>query len=166
MHEQRCVALLEQLEQRAAALPAGRVRERPGGHAGPGEAAIELRGQLAGVRLGQAGRGPGAELEWQRRRALVPGVKERSRGGGRQRLDAERGRERNVGALEPVGADQLGPQIGIVVRQLDGRVRLAGHLDQPAVPVPAQSRGLAPARKLGEQRLGPQVLVNVDLQVL
>jgi hypothetical protein len=96
----------------------------------------------------------------------VPGVQQRSRGGGRQRLNAERARERHVGALEPVGPDQLGPQIGIVIRQLDGRVRLAGHLDQPAVTVAADSRGLAPPRKLCEQRLGPEVLMNVDLQVL
>jgi hypothetical protein len=32
--------------------------------------------------------------------------------------------------------------------------------------VPAQSRRLAPPRKLGEQWLGPEVLMNVDLQVL
>jgi hypothetical protein len=32
--------------------------------------------------------------------------------------------------------------------------------------VPAQSRGLAPLRKLGQQRLGPEVLMYVDLQGL
>jgi hypothetical protein len=51
-----------------------------------------------------------------------------------------------------------------VVGELDRRVGLSGDLDDPALAPPPQARRPAPPGQLGEQRLGPEVLVNIDLQ--
>jgi hypothetical protein len=53
-----------------------------------------------------------------------------------------------------------------VVGEQNRRVGLARHLDDPALVSPAQARGLTAPRQLGQQRLGPEVLMKVDLQFL
>jgi len=96
----------------------------------------------------------------------VPGVEQRPPGVRREHLDAERAGERHVGAVEAVGPDELGAPVGVVVGEQNRAVRLAGHLEDPALVSPAQPRGLWAPRQLGQQRLGPEVLMKVDLQVL
>jgi hypothetical protein len=51
-----------------------------------------------------------------------------------------------------------------VVGELDRRVGLSGHLDDPAVAPPPQARCPASPGQLGKQGLGPEVLVNIALQ--
>jgi hypothetical protein len=94
----------------------------------------------------------------------VPGVQQRPSGVRRQRLDPERGGERHVGTVEPVGLDELGAQVGIVVGEQDLAIGLAGHLERPAPAPPEESGSLLAAGELRQQRLGPEVLMNVNAQ--
>jgi hypothetical protein len=71
-----------------------------------------------------------------------------------------------VGAVEPVRPDLVGALVGVVVGEIDGRCRLSRHLHHPTVAPSAQARRFAPPSQLGNQRLGPEVLVDVDLHAL
>jgi hypothetical protein len=53
-----------------------------------------------------------------------------------------------------------------VVGEIHRHRRLCGCLHEPALRSPAQARWLAPTRQLAQERLGPEVLVNVYLQRL
>jgi hypothetical protein len=96
----------------------------------------------------------------------VPGVEQRPPGVRRQCLDAEWAGERHVGAVEAVGPDEVGAPIRIVVGELDGAGRLARDLDHPAPVAPAQPGSLLTPRELPQQRLWPEVLMNVNAQRL
>ena len=119
MHEQRRAAVLEQLEQAAASVEPGRARECLGGQARPDETAIEQLVQVARIRIAHRRCCPGAELGRQGRRTFVPCVEQRPPGVRRERLDAERARERDIGAIDTVGPEEVHSTVGIVVGGLE-----------------------------------------------
>jgi hypothetical protein len=90
----------------------------------------------------------------------VVGLEQRR--GVRQRLDAERDRGRHQRAIEAVLGDERRAALGIVVGELDGRLGLTAQAQHPARGAAYEPRRLAAAGQLAQQRLGPQVLVDVD----
>jgi hypothetical protein len=80
----------------------------------------------------------------------------------RQRLDADRAGRCDQRGLEPVALHHGGAGERVVADGVDQVVGLALELQQPAAVVPAHARALGARREGGQERLGPQVLVNVD----
>ena len=74
----------------------------------------------------------------------------------------ERGGEGHQRAVEAVGVHERRAPVGIVVREVERRLGLAVDPQRPAVAPAHEARRLAPSRQLPEQRLGPEVLVDVD----
>ena len=161
--QQRGVAALERLEHRAEAVVAGRAGERVGGHAGAGEAAVEQPGQRRRIGLGEADRGPRAERSRQRGDAVVVGRQQRLGLGGGQRLDAERDRRRDQRAREPVGVRERRALVRVVVGEVDRRLRLAEQAQASSRRRRARASAARwRAAERVQQRLGPEVLVDVD----
>ena len=161
MDEQRRAAALERLEHGAQALEAGWAGQRAGRDAGAGEPAVEQSRERRRVRLGESDRGPGAERGRERRDAVVVGLQQRLGLAGRERLDAERDGGGHQRALEAVGADERRAALRVVVGEVDGRLRLAAQVQNPAGGAAFEPRRVPAAGQLIQQRLGPQVLVDV-----
>ena len=136
---------------------APRPRRRP--RRTPRRAEPRQRGQ---VRVGQADRGPGAEPGGQLGDALVVGGEQRLGLGGGERLDPERGGGGHQRAVDAVGR-QRAPR---ACRDRDRRGRAESRArrgpERPAVAMADEARRLAAPRQLPEQRLGPEMLVDVD----
>ena len=162
MDQQRRVAALERLEHRAEVRVAGRAGERVGRHAGAGEAAVEQARQRRRIGRGQADRRPRAERRRQRGHAVVVGRQQRLGLGGGQRLDAERDRGRDQRAREPVGVGERRALVGVMVGEIDRRLRLAVQAQRPAAGAAHEHRRVAALRQRAQQGLGPEVLVDVD----
>ena len=62
----------------------------------------------------------------------------------------------------PSASDERRAAVGVVVGEVDGRLRLAAQAQHPARGAAHEHRRLAAARQLAQQRLGPEVLVDVD----
>ena len=90
------------------------------------------------------------------------GVEQRLRLVDGQPLDPERARRRDPTVSTPSRSACSARATGVVVGEDDLARRLAGQLQLPAVAAAAQARGLAAPRQRGEQRLGPEVLVEVE----
>jgi hypothetical protein len=158
--EQRAAGVLERLEQRrqtdVAVLGAQRVRRQREPH----EAAVELVAQAAGVELGQTRSGPCPERGRQLERAVVVGVEQLARIPWGQQLDAERARRRDQREVEVFLPGPGSAGIGVVIARFDLIWRLARQLQGP----PAQHRWLGAGAQGFEQALGPQVLVNIEVE--
>jgi hypothetical protein len=155
------VGALQRLEHRSEVVVAGRAGERLGRDAGAGEAAVQLSRQRRRIGLGEADRRPGVKRPAQRGDALVVGRQQRLGLPGGQRLDAERDGGRDQHALEAVGLRERRALRGVVVGQVDGRLRLTGQAQRPAVAAAHQHRRLAPLAQRAQERLGPEMLVDV-----
>ncbi len=139
MHEQNEPPTLELVEQRGERL---QVVQGATGHAGAG-AAVE---QGAGPERHE----PAARAGGERRHALVVGVAQLGR-------QAERRRAGDEGDVDAVAIEQLDPPRRVVVSQVDLELAL-GELE----PAPAQPRPLGSRLERPDQRLRPEVLVDVD----
>ena len=115
MHEQRGAVALHPFEQRPDAVEAARGGEGAGGHRDPGRARGEQPVHRVGLRAVERHRAPPPERRPERLRALVVGVEERLGLAGGERFDAERARERDQRAVEPVLAHELRAALGVVV---------------------------------------------------
>jgi hypothetical protein len=158
MDEQRQVPVFEQVEQGGAAGEPVGVRQRGGGELEAGEALAEGLGGRVGVDRADVRGGPGAERRGQRGGALVVGVQQRTGLVRRQRLDAERRGQRDERAAEAVGAGQLRAGRDVVVLGVDREGRLTVEIESPLFEVRRSGAGA----ERGEERLGPEVLVDVD----
>ena len=125
MDEQRRAAALQHLQHRAEALEAGRPAERVGRHARARESPVEEPRQRRGIGVGQPDRGPRAEPGGQRGDPVVVGGEQRLGLAGRERLDAERRRERDERAVDAVGVHERRAPLGVVVREVERRLGLA-----------------------------------------
>ena len=143
MDEQRRVAAFERLEHRAETLEAGRAAERVGRDAGAGEPPVEQPRERRRVGLGEADRGPGAERGRQLGDAVVVGGEQRLGLGGGERLDARAGRRGHQRAVEAVGAHERRAPLGVVVGEVERRLRLAAQAQRPAVGAAHEPRRLA-----------------------
>lgn len=120
------------------------------------------RFDVARARAVEGDRAPHPERLAECEDAVVPGGEQRLRLGARQRLDAERARQGDERAVDPVGAQLRPAAVGIVRAGLEPRGGLAFEHEHAV----AEERRLRAVLEGGEERLGPEVLVNVDLQVL
>jgi hypothetical protein len=132
-------------------------RERGGGQAHAERAAVQQR--LDGLRDGRAG--PQAERISELEDPIVEGIEERLRLVGAERLDAERERWRDGDEVEPVAVGLQRAPDGVMIGQGDSRRRLAGELQRPLRAVAQQARGRGATREHAQQRLGPEVLMEV-----
>ena len=82
--------------------------------------------------------------------------------GGRERLDPERGGGGHQRAVEAVGVHERRAAVGIVVGEVERRLRLAGDAQRPAVAMAHEAGRIAARRQFPQQRLGPEMLVDVD----
>ena len=126
-------------------------------------AETERRVREAAEELGyEADRGPRAERGGQGGDALVVGGKQRLCLALGQRLDAERDRRGHQGALEAVGGHQRRAAVGIVVGEVHGRLGLADQAQRPPCGGAQHHGRLAALGERAQQRLGPEMLVDVD----
>jgi len=65
-------------------------------------------------------------------------------------------------APEAVGAHQRRAQGGVVVEEVDGPLGLARQSQRPARAAPDDPRRLAAQRQRPQQRLGPEMLMDVN----
>ena len=161
MHEQRRTATLERLVHGAQALEAGRAGERAGRDTGAHEPPVEQPRERPRVGFGEADRGPRAEPGRQRGDAVVVGLEQRLGLAGRERLDAERDGGGHQRSFEAVGDHERRAAFGVVVGEVERRLGLAAQAQHPARGAAFEPRRLATARQLTQQRLGPQMLVDV-----
>jgi hypothetical protein len=138
--------------------------KRLGGDAGAHEPRVEQARELAGVGLGKGDRGPGAELVGERSHAVVIGREQRLRLPGGKRLDAHGSGGHHQRAIQAVGADEGRAGVGVVVGEVDGALGLAAQRQRPGRAAAHEHRRLAPQRQRTQQRLWPQMLVDVDLR--
>jgi hypothetical protein len=92
----------------------------------------------------------------------VPGVDQRLRFAARQRLDPERARQAQQGAVDAVGPQRLRAGRGVLRAEVERRLRLAGQPQHPTGAAAVQGGRLGAAREGRDERLGPEVLVDVD----
>ena len=161
MDEQRRAAALERLEHRAEPLVAGRAAERAGRHARAREPLVEQPGQRAGSGSSSPTEAQAPNGRRQRRDARVVGRQQRLGLAGGQRLDAERRPTARSARAEPVRLRERSAAIGIVVGEVDRCLRLALRAAASSPGTVHQHRRLAALRQSAQQRLGPQVLVDV-----
>ena len=79
-----------------------------------------------------------------------------------QSLDPERDRRGDQHAVEAVGGRERRTAVGVVILEIDERLGLAGQAERPATAAAQQHRRLAAPLQRAQQRLGPEMLVDVD----
>ena len=154
--EQRAVAVLQDREQRGDAVEAAGGGEDVGGELEPDRAAVERVAERRGVGLDGAGAGPGAER----------GGEARARPRARRRTSVCRLRRRQPVEPERGGRRDERPRSASPSSRSTGSW-CAGSIAYGRSPgrcsVQPSSRGGTFARAQGvEERLGPEVLVEVD----
>ena len=147
------------------ALDRGGVGERGRGQGDADAAAVEGGVDVGrvGLRPGERHRAPAGELRRQRLDALVVGLDQRRRLLRGQRLDPERGRERDQRPVDPVGGEVGAPQLGVGRLEGEDAVGLGGDPEGPALAAARPARGAAVRRASASiKRLPEEVLVYVD----
>ena len=144
-------------------MPRARLRgERGGGQRDAGRAAVEQRRDILAARVVEGDRAPHAERLAEREHAVVPGVEDRLRLGAGERLDAERARHAHQHAVDAVAPDLAAAALGIVRGGVERGLGLAGEDERQPVARAPQARRLGTAFEGREERLGPEVLVDVE----
>ena len=131
MDEERGVAALEALEQRTAALQAGRAAERAGRQRDADRAGVEQRVDVGRVGRAQRDRAPDPERLAEREQPRVVGLQQRLGLVARQRLDPERAGDRQQRAVEAVAPQPGGARDGIVVGGVEAVLRLVAQAQDP-----------------------------------
>jgi hypothetical protein len=158
MHEDRRRARLQALEQRRQPGELAPPRERAGRERDAERARVERRVRVLDAACHS---GPERERRAELEHAVVEERQQRRRLLRRKRLEAERGRERDEHALDPVALGEPGAAEGVMVRGTEGRRRLAHELERPAAAVADDARRPPAPRERGHERLGEEVLVDV-----
>ena len=115
MHEQRRAVALDALEQRPDAVEPAPAREGAGGDRDAGGARGEQPVDRVRPRPVERDRAPPPERRPERLHALVVRVEQRLGLAGRQGFDAQRARQRDQRAVEPVRLHEGRAALGVVV---------------------------------------------------
>ena len=160
-HEGR-VSALQRLERRAEGRAGGGVDEHPCGDGQPHGAAPQELPHRRGVGVAARDRAPRREALGQLGRALQVGGEDHAGLVRREPLDAERHRGAEHRPVDPVGVQLAHAALERLPGRRDGGLGLAGELQRPGAVAAHQARGLVAARQRGQDRLGEEVLVDVD----
>ena len=79
----------------------------------------------------------------------------------RQSLDADRARQAEQRAVEPVALDERGAASRLLARAIDHVGALAGLVEHGQPALETHERQLPPGGQLLDERLAPEVLVDV-----
>jgi hypothetical protein len=111
----------------------------------------------------QGNRRPRTEGLGKRQRAVVIGVDQHARLLAREPLDAQWARQAHERAVEPVAVDQRGALARVLTAEVDHVGTLVGEVQDHQAVLAAHERKLAARGERLHERLGPEMLVYVDL---
>jgi hypothetical protein len=155
--------LLQAGEQRAQTRDCLDAGERSGGQRQSHTTAPEGAVHIVGVQAVERDRPPHAERTTERQRPLVIGIDQGKRLLARERLDPEGARQAQQRAVKAVLLDQRGAAGGRLGAHVDHVGALAAE-KQHGQPVLVTDEGeLVTVGEGLDERLGPEVLMNVDL---
>src|SRR5580704_1284522 len=163
MHEQRGAARLDALEHRAQLGDRLDARERAGRERDANAATCERTVDIVGVDTVQRDRPPHAERAAERERAVVVGIDQLERLLAWKPLDPERTRQAHERLVEPIELDELRAAGGLLALEVDHVWTLTDEIQDRQPILAANERQLAAISKRLHKRLGPKVLVYVDL---
>jgi len=161
MHEQRRAALLEAVEHPAQREQGLASRERAGGQREADTAAVQRVVDVVRVGPVERDRAPDPERPLDGERTGEVGL-EQGRGLlARQALDADRARQAEQRTVEPVALDERSAARRLLGHTIDHVGPLAGQVEHGQAALQAHERELGTGGELLDERLAPEVLVDV-----
>ena len=130
----------------------------------PTGAGVEQRVDVSGQRRAQRDSAPDAEPAAELQQPVVMGLQQWRRLGPRQPFDAERAGDRQQSAIDAVAREQLKPRVRIVLALVKRVFGLVAQAQHPAAAGAAQQRRLAAPCQRGDERLRPEVLVDIEVR--
>ncbi len=163
MDEQWSAAQFQAGEQRAHSRQRVDACERARRERDADAAAVEGAIDIGGIGEIERDRAPHPERPLQRQRALVVCVDQGKRLLAGKRLDAERARDAEQGAVEAVALHEGCSVRGRLALEVDHVGTLAGEVEHCQAMLSADERELAAVGESLDELLAPEVLVDVDL---